>query len=540
MTHMIEYTAIGLVDSAEQAKVLRCIEAFNLRVEHCEHTELRVLQAQRLTPKVLAEIGDFCLRHGNCSILLVTYESDPAHLVKAYNSGIHEHLGSIVNASLLAIKIERILQSRQAEHLQNEKNQKLEEVLTRIQQEESFAHHVYQEITGGAMNTKKDYFSLQRSASGFCGDFLFDMRSPTGIRYVFLADAMGHGLAAALSILPVIHVVKAMAHRSMPISTILHEVNRRLNIELPDDRFVTLAAIEVSPFSHKISVVNAGLPSIFVGLADGTVSECNSQCIPLGIAQGAAFSFTPYLFELDQVDSLLMYTDGFIEQENHKGESIGKVGVRNALEVCNKEQQPWKSVANLFRQHAADVPLADDVTFCAINFSEFELSSQDEQQGDKRVGSVSLTLDISGDYLNSVDVPAFVSKYLYAAGIEGKLAGKTFTAVAELYQNGLDHGVLNLDSNLKNDIEGFSAYLEQRELALANMTDKDNVSLTLNYAAESGITAAITDTGNGYDVQTINPEQFSLFGRGLALVRQLCESFDTNESGNQVSVNIKD
>lgn len=442
---------------------------------------------------------------------------------------------------LISIKLQKLITNANTLKELNHKQTQVDEVLMRIAQEESFARHVYEEITGGALNHQKDYFSMQQSADGFCGDFIFEMVSPTGIRYLFLADAMGHGLAAALSIMPVIHVVKAMAHRSMPITTILQEVNRRLNTELPDDRFVTLAALEISPFSQTMSVVNAGLPDIFVLTKEGKLQTCSSHCIPLGIAEGAAFSFEPYTFKLSDLSRLFMFTDGLIEQQNASGVTIGKQGLLDILTNYTETQTEWDNVANLFDQHRGNEPLSDDVTLCAIDFSTFSVADVSSiRKEDARVGKISFMLDVNGEYLKSVDVPAFVSKFLYASGIEGKIAGKTFTAVAELYQNSLDHGVLNLNSELKNDIEGFAEYIQKREERMAALSLNDNIMLSVSYQANAGIMAEITDSGKGYDRSKVNPSQYSAHGRGLALVRQLSTAFETNDVGNQVSIVLKE
>jgi hypothetical protein len=304
---------------------------------------------------------------------------------------------------------------------------------------------------------------------------------------------------------------------------------------------VSLAAIEISPFSHMVSVVNAGLPELFVATKDGELKACASQCIPLGIAQGAAFSFEPYTFDLDSLASLLMYTDGLIEQENTQSECISKQGLENTLKSYLSTDTAWQNIAMMFDQHRGDVPLSDDVTVCAIDFDKFVLEDPDvKQETDNRNGRIAFSMDITGDYLKNVDVPAFVSKFLYASDIKGKIAGKTFTAIAELYQNGLDHGVLELNSDLKNDIEGFADYMAQREERLAALTENDKVTIELSYESSIGLRAEISDSGAGYDVQTINPDQFSLHGRGLALVRQLSESFSTNSTGNKVSIVMKE
>ncbi|MBO1256173.1 serine/threonine-protein phosphatase [Alteromonas sp. 5E99-2] len=483
------------------------------------------------------------LRHSHTDIaILVLMESElESDILDALKAGVDECLPQAVSADMLNLKIKRLAASLNTYKELSQNKAKSNAVLERIRQEESFARHVYQKITGGALEQAKDYFSVQHSADGFCGDFIFEMSSPTGIRYVFLADAMGHGLAAALSIMPVIHVVKAMAHRSMPITTIVHEVNRRLNVELPDDRFVTLAGLEISPFSQMISLVNAGLPDICVLLKNGSLESCSSHCMPLGIAEGSAFSFEPYTFKIADVSRLFMFTDGLIEQENHTNETIGKEGLTQILMDYALLNKPWDDISILFDEHKGDMPLSDDVTLCAIDFSKFNIADPDSgNEQDSRNGTVTFNLEVKGDYLKTVDVPAFVSKFLYATDTNGKIAGKTFTAIAELYQNGLDHGVLNLNSDLKNDFSGFEEYLNKRDKALEALTNEDSVTLSLSCGSEEGIRASITDSGLGYDYSKVDPDKHSLSGRGIALVRQLSEHLEINDKGNQVSILLRD
>ncbi len=504
-------------------------------------TDIVIIWVSKWTEGVNRKVGKIRHNHTNIAILILMESVLEKDVLKALEAGVDECLTQAVSEDMLKLKIKRLTASINTYKELSQSRAKTNAVLERIRQEENFARHVYQEITGGALEQEKDYFSVQHSADGFCGDFIFEMVSPTGIRYVFLADAMGHGLAAALSIMPVIHVVKAMAHRSMPITTIVHEVNRRLNIELPDDRFVTLAALEISPFSQMVSMVNAGLPDICVLLKNGTLESCPSHCMPLGIAEGSALSFEPYTFKIDDVSRLFMFTDGLIEQENHKDETIGKEGLNQILVDYARSNKSWDDIAVLFDEHKGDMPLSDDVTLCAIDFAKFKIADPDtENEKDGRNGTVTFNLEVRGDYLKTVDVPAFVSKFLYATDTNGKIAGKTFTAIAELYQNGLDHGVLNLNSDLKNDFEGFEDYLNKREEALDALTNDDSVSLTLSCESDVGIRASVKDSGLGYDNSKVNPEQYSLSGRGLALVRQLSSHVDINDVGNQVSILMKE
>lgn len=46
-----------------------------------------------------------------------------------------------------------------------------------------------------------------------------------------------------------------------------------------------------------------------------------------------------------------------------------------------------------------------------------------------------------------------------------------FTIIKELFVNALDHGLLGLDSNIKNGPDGFSNYVVERQKRLEAMTE---------------------------------------------------------------------
>ena len=123
--------------------------------------------------------------------------------------------------------------------------------------------------------------------------------------------------------------------------------------------------------------------------------------------------------------------------------------------------------------------------------------------------------------------------------------------LTELFINDLDHGVLKLDSSLKNSAEGFSQYFNERAKRLDKLADHtlnsdfDFVRITLKYFPRpSGgkMVINIRDSGPGFDISlatrgnspsvTIEPK---LSGRGVELVKQLCDTLEYEEKGTSVT-----
>jgi hypothetical protein len=87
-----------------------------------------------------------------------------------------------------------------------------------------------------AHTEQPDQHSLQYRvvpAALFSGDVVFARRTPSGRLHVLLADAVGHGLPAAINILPLYFPFDAMSRKGYPISALARELNRRMRDLLP-------------------------------------------------------------------------------------------------------------------------------------------------------------------------------------------------------------------------------------------------------------------------------------------------------------------
>jgi anti-sigma regulatory factor (Ser/Thr protein kinase) len=120
-----------------------------------------------------------------------------------------------------------------------------------------------------------------------------------------------------------------------------------------------------------------------------------------------------------------------------------------------------------------------------------------------------------------------------------------YTILTELFVNAMDHGVLSLNSALKNSAEGFGQYFDEREKKLNNV-DTGFVHIALkrfNEGVGGKILITVKDSGPGFDVSdvmkkldTMNDAERVYSGRGLKLVKHLCETLEFKEKGSLVEV----
>jgi anti-sigma regulatory factor (Ser/Thr protein kinase) len=109
--------------------------------------------------------------------------------------------------------------------------------------------------------------------------------------------------------------------------------------------------------------------------------------------------------------------------------------------------------------------------------------------------------------------------------------------LAELVNNAVDHGILQIDSSLKNDIEGFSAYLSLRDERIAQLQENDQINIHIYTNSTTFIRVTVEDSGAGF-CRTEASEQQTLSGRGLALLDALCESVERNAKGNLTTISL--
>jgi len=112
------------------------------------------------------------------------------------------------------------------------------------------------------------------------------------------------------------------------------------------------------------------------------------------------------------------------------------------------------------------------------------------------------------------------------------------TVVAELYANALEYGVLGLDAGLKDSAEGFEEYYRRRQVRLADLNE-GWIRIGMEARTAPGVVETVVrvkDSGAGFDWQSASrgPREQARRGRGIGLVRGLCEQVTYNDNGTEV------
>ena len=477
-------------------------------------------------------------------VMIITAEDNQIVMSEAFEKGADDFLIKPISVDLLWQKINRCRSLYDKEEEIAQKTASLEKLLNQQEQEEHLARYVYEHVAASLASESECVDTYIQSSSSFNGDVFICDTAPNGNRFVILADATGHGLAAAISILPLVATIRAMIRKGLSLPHIVHEANKKLYVELPDDKFVTLIGVEVNFHKQSLQLFNGGMPDVLSLRTDKSLEHFSSKSMALGILEPE--NFDPGIITLDTgaIRNLFFFSDGLIEQPNPLGDPFGMDRLIDILTRYDSKEPLVSRVVNEFTVFNELGELLDDLSMCDLQVEALmdkHLYDEQKKVVTAAAGKITATIDIEGGLIASADIVGCLDSIMRNVDMVGDLRQKSFTVFAELISNGLDHGILNLDSALKNDFAGFAEYIEIKEERLANIDEKEKLSMKLAFTPETGeIEFDITDSGKGFDMNKDKEvDEDALSGRGLELINKLCTHVEVFAPGNKTKVNLK-
>jgi len=472
-------------------------------------------------------------------VIFLTAMSDEEALAQCIEAGGDDFLIKPYDKIILQSKI-RSMQRIAA------LNREVQGMYSMIHREQEIAESVFVNAIQSSNIVNPYLRQVVRPAGIFSGDMVLSAYSPSRDLYFLTGDFTGHGLLAALGAMPVSEVFRAMTTKGFSPEEILTGINKKLKSMLPVGMFFGAQLVVVNHDLEHVRVFNAGMPDVII--VDGETSEIKHRLTSTGLPLGVEAVIDPkemlQYAPIAYNDKILMHSDGLTEARNAKDQEFGSD--RLLASIANAPKNGiFDQVFDDLDRFCGDITTqADDVTLVEITcvhdvLPEIEVHDYIRPSkytlGDR--GEWKLSMRFNGARLRETNpVPILVNYLMEMEELEAERQS-LFTVVTELYINALDHGVLDLDSNLKADPAGFETYFQTRESRLANL-DSGYVIFNLSVEQEStrrSILLRIEDSGTGFDFENHNPPldgAAALSGRGILLIQDLCESLEYHGKGN--------
>jgi CheY-like chemotaxis protein len=483
-------------------------------------------------------------------VIFLTALNDDASLAKCVEVGGDDFLTKPYKQTLLRAKVAAMERIRNLYRTVQDQHEQLRGLHSQMLRDQEIAEKVMARAVT-ARNVALDKINvLLRPTATFNGDLLLTARHPSGDLHVLTGDFTGHGLAAAIGALPTAETFRAMTAKGFSAPEILKTVNNKLHHLLPTGMFMAATFITVSRDLLSAQVWNGGMPELLVlAKLGGIKHRVPSSHLPLGILERTESEFHGDWVAMDGGDRLFVYSDGMVEARLSNGELFGVERMENILNAGRADGAFARLTTALTRFCENAIP-DDDITIVDIPWHEdlIELQRQEASgkpvaAGADRSGDWRWEIELRAQSLRTVDpVPLAISQLEHIAQINAHRQ-QLYTILSELYNNALDHGVLELQSKLKHSPEGFAEYYATRESKLMTLAI-GSVKLEIIQAptADGGsLSICLTDSGAGFDyekiladatVNTTNNAGFS--GRGVPLVKSLCFSLRYHGCGNSV------
>lgn len=255
-----------------------------------------------------------------------------------------------------------ISERKQAERFQQELSHQLHHYRERNEEEKKITQELLRRIV------RLDFLDdplLQwhvRPSDTFSGDLIAAHRGQDGRLLVLVADGTGHGLAAAVSLLPMMGIFYTMADKNFELPGIIAEINKRLHETMPTGRFVSAIFIDLQQKQNLMTLWNGGMPDLLLRTDSGNCERLPSMHMPLGILSASEFDNHCQTHAWKESGHLIAMSDGVLEAENRHGQQLGQTTILEAAQ----HSAPLEAILATVDRHLAGALPHDDMSLAVI------------------------------------------------------------------------------------------------------------------------------------------------------------------------------
>ncbi|WP_158529644.1 SpoIIE family protein phosphatase [Parvibium lacunae] len=257
----------------------------------------------------------------------------------------------------------------------NQQKMASEAALQQLEEETEMGAYVLSRILASARAPDDLVQYLVSPASRFSGDVVLYEHSPQQEIYILLADAVGHGISAALNVFPLFQVFMSMVRKGLPLLEIVEEMNQTLCAIMPVDRFVSAIVLHIHPPTRSVTLWNGGCPPVLLLDEHGTIQrQMPPECPPLRLADREMIRHSIQTLTLEASQNLILFSDGLVE-----------IGRRPASEGLSLIQQTlhgsrdgtrFDKLVNYLQAPGEGLTAHDDVSIVVVRGAQLNLSTK--------------------------------------------------------------------------------------------------------------------------------------------------------------------
>jgi PAS domain S-box-containing protein len=266
--------------------------------------------------------------------------------------------------------IRDISERKSFEERLKEKSSRLQQYYDAQEQENLLALDIMQKMVQHEGLTDPAIRYWMSPVGYFSGDIVAAHRNADGKLYAMLADATGHGLAAAISSLPVLSSFYGLAREGRNLADMIALLNQSLLEMLPTGFFLAATLLYMDQNKHTLQLWQGGMPVTLRVDRDGNITqEFKSDHLPLGIIELTEEMATPHTLEWRDGDQFLMFSDGIIEATDAGGQLFGMGGLTSAWNSAPIENK-FDSILERLNSFMDGIAQLDDMSLLLVQQPE--------------------------------------------------------------------------------------------------------------------------------------------------------------------------
>jgi CheY-like chemotaxis protein len=463
-------------------------------------------------------------------LIFLTAITDQQTMIEGLSLG-DDFIPKPIDLAVLSAKLRAFIRLVQSRRLLHQQRQRIERLNDEMRHEGEIAAHVLGRVLAHTEPPDGRLLQYRVAPSAvFSGDMVLARRTPAGRLHLLLADAVGHGLPAAINILPLFFPFDGMSRKGCSLATVARELNRRVRDLLPMDRFVAATLVSIDSTSGSFEIWNGGNPPALVFDAGGRLAErIDSMQMALGLNEDTPGLFEPRRVECDHGGQLLLCSDGIWENTAFSGEQTAQ-----KIATLMAATRPEHRLDAIFRT-AIDAGQTDDLSAVLVTAQTSAAARREGNSTPPASFGARLSLQLGPEALAR---PEALDSVLGMAGSLGLV--DSFPALprvlGELFANALDFGVLELDATHKHRSDADArAFCVERQRRLETLGE-GFVMVEIEPSFLHGVRVLrlnVADSGRGFDFTNATGAADPEASHGLALVRRLVANLAFNSQGSE-------
>ena len=480
-------------------------------------------------------------------IIFITALTEDKALAKCIEVGGNDFLVKPYNPILIEAKIDSFLHLRGIYHSEREKTDNLKRHGDWLDNEYRISQQVINKILKKESLLNSGVQCKISPKAIFNGDLLMVEKTPDNVTRILIGDFTGHGLSGAIGSIPVAGIFSSMTEKGFSIDILVKEINNRLLSVLPSGVFFAAAVVDYNPREKRITIWNGGNPEIVIysSRSKSVKKLVASENYPFAVVDNDQMSFSMTEVYVEKGDRILAFTDGVLNTQDRITKSIKDIGILDVVSSIDHENELFEKIIEHLNKENRDGAQIDDITLVELQIDN-EISTIEDSSNlvekNKIVNegpSWRMSFKLEAPVLKKMDPMPMLMQGISELEDVGGHKQAIYLIMRELYANALEHGILRLDSRIKQQENGFERFFSEKE-KLLNELNKGFVEIEIAFSIADQnriVEITIRDSGNGFTFGEMEKSNAgsSYHGRGISMLNNLCGRVLYNDVGNQAT-----